>query len=202
MSKECEVIKITSLDDNIKKIYEDSKEKYNQILSRKQHIEIKILYLLQAVAILGGLNALQTASGDNQPKYFDIWIKHCNISSYVLLGLSVMVLVQALNDNLLHKKIIRRIVSALYKIDVEKYGYENKESPFADKMLEEYKKCKNRKKYSGLDEYYEEIINATNRATRLAFNVSVAKNICFTTGLYLFVLTVILRTISVFLNSI
>lgn len=108
-------------------IFQYSKEKVDETLRRKQHTEIKTLYLLQATAVI---SALLMAFDDNNiitqihmliyPKTqlnYNDWI--CLIA-YMTLIFTIIILVISLNDTILNYKVFRNLLKKFYKIDIDK----------------------------------------------------------------------------------
>lgn len=138
----------SSIDDNIKVIYEYSKEKVKDVMERKRHTEIKTLYLLQATAVV---SALLMAFNDNG--FFTEVLKLFNIKkaftindgiyigAYATLIFTIFVLVASLQDRLLHWKITRFLMNIFYDIDVE---VELKVSEYLENLITKNKEELNR----------------------------------------------------------
>ncbi|BCZ48408.1 hypothetical protein psyc5s11_44750 [Clostridium gelidum] len=208
-----------NVDENLKYIHECAKEKSNEILSRKQHVEIKILYLLQAVAILGGLSVF------GKPEASTIWQieltgKILSALLYSALTIAVITLMLGLNDNLLNIKIVKLFLSKKLKRKVrifvrkevnkrlenktqenieeqiEKGKFSYKETPFPDIELEEYLKYSDFAEietYKDINNYYKLMIETFGNSARTGDYITNAKSRCFTIGLQSFIAAVILR---------
>jgi len=213
------------VDENLKYIHECAKEKFNEILSRKQHVEIKILYLLQAVAIVGGLSVFGK-SGVSPNWIIEISGKVLSALLYLSLTISVVLLMLGLNDNLLNIKIVKLLISsklrrkirAFLRKDIseknkgksaeyieeliERTNFNFKETPFPDIQLEEYLKYSDsteEDEYKNMNNYYKTMIETFGKSTRAGDYITAAKSRCFTIALELFIIAVILRLVCSFI---
>lgn len=193
----------TSEEELLSEIYTYSKEKLSELHERKRHIEIKTLYVLQASVIIVTLFTILLKYCDKFTGIF-VTISHVFIGIfYIVLTLSVIVLLFALNDNISKLKFIkwkfRDIFEQMdndyeiYKIttkteendDIKKGEYI--ETPYVIDLLNMSKKNKCNKTI-----YFKRLCKQYHLSIYSADKINIVKNYCFVFGTKLFIVALII----------
>lgn len=166
-------------DKMLKDIYIWSREKADELLRRKQHIEMKILYLLPVVSIIMGFVTVNLKEAEKLTKELKILVKMFNGVSYILLIISMFFLIAGLEDVLLKKKWIRCIYNYEYGKQIELMNGII-DTPFPKKMLDGYTLQRSENKTT--NDIYRTMIDNLQKVCKNIELVSTAKNMCLVYG--------------------
>lgn len=168
-----------------KDIYIWSRDKIQELMNRKKHIETKILYLLPVITIVMALITINIKA--QVPKEIEILSKWVDSIAYVLLILCLLILINGLKDTLLSKKWVRILMDYEYgeKIFIQEGILD---SPYPKRMLDGYNSLINEKKEE--KEIYGVMIEGLDNVCKEINYVAMAKNMCFEYGVKIITIVV------------
>ncbi|MBU3176672.1 hypothetical protein KPL47_09835 [Clostridium estertheticum] len=182
--------------EHYKEVYEYAQKELDDLVERKRHIEIKILYLLQACALVITLFTALIGYIINDDFMYIKFSSYLVVVFYIAIALSVICLVISLDDTLASWKFTKSLFLIIYKTNMDKELKEvyedgetiglHKEAPTSKLLLEvDINEI-------GKRSYYRRIIKSFIRSTMTSRTLLLCKNMYFTFALKLFVTSIIL----------
>ena len=106
-------------EDNVRIVFEYSKERYNYMIKQKEHIDRNSIYLLLIISI-SALFLIFNGVGLLYDTTELVISDYLYIGTFVVLILDILILVASLKNTFIKKKVFRYLFKKIYKIDIYK----------------------------------------------------------------------------------